>query len=95
MGISGLQYRAIQWGPVPSQFDYLFKMAEEHKVINLRYEVWDGDINDVREMVIIDPSGETEFQVMSCLAGTEIESLQVIMDKFKKDPDRAVGGYKS
>ncbi|HMI61291.1 MAG TPA: type II toxin-antitoxin system antitoxin SocA domain-containing protein [Puia sp.] len=83
MGISGLQYRAIQWGPVPSQFDYLFKMAEEHNVINLRYEVWDGDINDVREMVIIDPSGETEFR-SELFAGTEIESLQVIMDKFKK-----------
>lgn len=38
-GISGLQYRAIQWGPVPGQFDYLFKMAEENNIINLKYEV--------------------------------------------------------
>ncbi len=83
MGISGLQYRAIQWGPVPSQFDYLFKMAEEHNVINLRYEIWDGDSNDVKEMVIIDPSGEMEFRP-ELFTEAEIESMQVILDKFWK-----------
>ncbi len=79
MGISGLQYRAIQWGPVPSQFDYLFKMAEEHRVINLRYELWDGD----KEMVVIDPSEETDFRP-GLFTEDEIESLQTVLDKFKK-----------
>jgi uncharacterized phage-associated protein len=83
MGISGLQYRAIQWGPVPSQFDYLFKMAEEHNVINLRYELWDDD----KEMVVIDPSEETEFKP-GLFTEDEMESLQTVLDKFKKTKTR-------
>jgi uncharacterized phage-associated protein len=78
-GISGLQYRAIQWGPVPSQFDYLFKMAEENHIINLKYEVWDGD----KEMVIIEPSAESLFRA-ELFTEEEIESLQNVLEKFKK-----------
>jgi putative zinc finger/helix-turn-helix YgiT family protein len=78
-GISGLQYRAIQWGPVPSQFDYLFKMAEENHIINLKYEVWDGD----KEMVIIEPSAESLFRA-ELFTEEEIESLQDVLEKFKK-----------
>ena len=77
-GISGLSYRAIQWGPVPSQFDYLFKMAEEHDIINLRYEVWDGD----KEMVVIDPSPLTTF-CNDLFTVHEINSLQIVLGKLK------------
>jgi len=79
MGISGLQYRAIQWGPVPSQFDYLFKMAEENQVINLRYELWEGD----KEMVIIDPSEGMNFRA-ELFMEEEIESLNTVLNKFNK-----------
>ncbi|HTI11317.1 MAG TPA: type II toxin-antitoxin system antitoxin SocA domain-containing protein [Puia sp.] len=77
-GISGLQYRAIQWGPVPSQFDYLFKMAEESDIINVRYEVWDGD----KEMVVIDPSASQAFR-HDLFTFEEINSLQVVLGKLK------------
>lgn len=76
-GISGLQYRAIQWGPVPSQFDYLFKMAEENNIINLKYEIWDGD----KEMVIIDPSTTTSFRT-ELFTIDEINSLQIVLKKL-------------
>jgi uncharacterized phage-associated protein len=79
MGISGLQYRAIQWGPVPSQFDYLFKMAEENDVINLRYEVWDGD----KEMVIIAPSASVTFR-NDLFTVEEISSLQMVLEKLAR-----------
>ena len=79
MGISGLQYRAIQWGPVPSQFDYLFKMAEESQIINLRYELWEGN----KEMVSIDPSEEVSFR-QELFREDEIESLDTVLNTFKK-----------
>jgi uncharacterized phage-associated protein len=77
-GISGLQYRAIQWGPVPSQFDTLFNQAEEKNVINLRYEVWDGD----KEMVIIEPSAETSFK-KELFTTEELSSLHAVLEKLK------------
>jgi uncharacterized phage-associated protein len=78
MGISGLSYRAIQWGPVPSQFDYFFKMAEESGVINLRYEVWDGD----KEMVVIDPASETGFRE-DLFTADELNTLQAVLERLK------------
>jgi uncharacterized phage-associated protein len=78
-GISGLQYRAIQWGPVPSQFDYLFKMAEENDVISLKYEVWDGD----KEMVIIAPSAGRSFR-NDLFTLDEIASLQAVLEKLAR-----------
>ncbi|HET6254577.1 MAG TPA: type II toxin-antitoxin system antitoxin SocA domain-containing protein [Puia sp.] len=78
VGISGLSYRAIQWGPVPSQFDYLFKMAEENGVICLRYEVWDND----KEMVVIDPSEDITFRD-DLFTLEEISSLESVLEKFK------------
>jgi uncharacterized phage-associated protein len=77
-GISGLSYRAIQWGPVPSQFDYLFKMAEESNIINLKYEIWDGD----KEMVIIDPSASQVFR-NELFNPDEINSMQIVLEKLK------------
>lgn len=76
-GISGLQYRAIQWGPVPGQFDYLFKMAEESHVINLKYEVWDGD----KEMVIIEPAADLVFR-QELFSEDEIKSMQTVQAKL-------------
>jgi uncharacterized phage-associated protein len=77
-GISGLQYRAIQWGPVPSQFDTLFNLAEEKNIINLRYEIWDGD----KEMVIIEPSLKTSFQ-KELFTTEELSSLHTVLEKLK------------
>ncbi|HVU57070.1 MAG TPA: type II toxin-antitoxin system antitoxin SocA domain-containing protein [Puia sp.] len=78
IGISGLQYRAIQWGPVPSQFDTLFNQAAEKDIINVRYEIWDED----KEMVIIAPSSKTEFQ-KELFTTEELDSLQTILEKLK------------
>ncbi|NII26828.1 DUF4065 domain-containing protein [Pseudoflavitalea sp. X16] len=77
-GISGLQYRAIQWGPVPGQFDYLFKMAEEQRVITLKYEIWDGD----KEMVIIEPATDLVFRE-DLFSEEEIKSMQIVQAKLK------------
>ena len=78
-GISGLPYRAIQWGPVPSQFDYLFKMAEESNIINLKYEVRDGD----KEMVIIEPTKVMVFQ-QDLFTDNELKSMQTVLEKLRK-----------
>lgn len=77
-GISGLQYRAIQWGPVPGQFDYLFKMAEESNIINLKYEVWDGD----KEMVIVEPTTDLQFR-NELFSEEEINSMQTVQTKLQ------------
>lgn len=82
-GISGLQYRAIQWGPVPNQFDFLFKMAEENNIITLRYEVWDGD----KEMVVIDPSPLSSFRT-ELFTLEEIASMQTVLEKLKNTRTR-------
>jgi putative zinc finger/helix-turn-helix YgiT family protein len=79
IGISGLQYRAIQWGPVPSQFDYLFKMAEENHTVSLKYEIWDGD----KEMVIVEPSADRTFRT-ELFTNEEMESLKIVLEKFRK-----------
>jgi len=79
MGISGLQYRAIQWGPVPSQFEYLFKMAEENGVIDLRYELWENE----KEIVIVDPSEESGFHP-EFFTEAELVSLRTVLEKFRK-----------
>jgi len=79
MGISGLQYRAIQWGPVPSQFEYLFKMAEENGIVDLRYELWENE----KEIVIVDPSEGSSFQP-ELFTESELESLWTVLEKFKK-----------
>jgi len=77
-GISGLQYRAIQWGPVPSKFDTLFNQAEETDIINIRYEIWDED----KEIVIIAPSSKTSFQ-KELFTMEELASLQAVLEKLK------------
>jgi putative zinc finger/helix-turn-helix YgiT family protein len=83
MGISGLQYRAIQWGPVPSQFDYLLKVAEENHTVSLKYEIWDGD----KEMVIVEPSADQAFR-SDLFTDDEIESLNTVLEKFRKTKTR-------
>lgn len=78
IGISGLQYRAIQWGPVPSQFDALFTQAENNNIISLKYEVWEGD----KEMVLIEPSPEEPFH-RDLFTDEELDSLQTVLKKLK------------
>lgn len=63
---------------MPSQFDTLFNQAEEKNVINLRYEVWDGD----KEMVIIEPSAETSFK-KELFTTEELSSLHAVLEKLK------------
>ncbi len=77
-GISGLSYRAIQWGPVPSHFDNLFGMAEESKIINLKYEVWDGD----KEMVLIEPGTNIVFRD-DLFEEDEIKSMYAVLENLK------------
>lgn len=78
IGISGLSYRAIQWGPVPSHFDNLFGMAEENKIINLKYEIWDGD----KEMVLIEPATNIVFNE-DLFEEDEIQSMNTVLKNLK------------
>lgn len=79
-GISGLQYRAIQWGPVPSQFDYLFRMAEDNLVVSLRYDVWGEEKN---EMVFIEPNDQSVFR-KELFSGEELASMDEVLKKIGK-----------
>lgn len=85
-GISGLQYRAIQWGPVPSQFDYLFRMAEDSQVINLRYDVWGEEKN---EMVFIEPNDQFAFR-QNLFSDDELASMQFVLEKIGSLNTRAL-----
>lgn len=77
VGISGLTYRAIQWGPVPGQFDALFRQAEENNIISRRYEV-DKD----KEMEIIEPSASESFR-SDLFTRDELDSLKTVVKKLK------------
>lgn len=80
VGISGLQYRAIQWGPVPSQFDYLFRMAEDSQVVSLRYDVWGEERN---EMVFIEPHDQSTFRP-DLFSDDELASMRFVLEKIGK-----------
>ena len=75
IGMSGLAYRAIQYGPVPSQWDVVYGLMDDidHEIIPFL----SGD------------SGEklySEIQPdMSALSQEEIDILDVVLQRFKKD----------
>lgn len=76
IGISGLNYRAIQWGPVPSQFEYLFNWANEREIIHIEYDYWDD-----KEVVRIEPGKNVSFQP-ELFSDTELGVMHIVVQNL-------------
>jgi uncharacterized phage-associated protein len=76
-GITGLSYRAIQWGPVPASYESIFEYAAARKYIEIRYlEFEDGKCGE--QFV---PCQEHTFD-HSLFSHIELETAQYVMEKF-------------
>jgi putative zinc finger/helix-turn-helix YgiT family protein len=70
--ISGIQYRAIKMGPVPSRFDTLFEEVESRKSVTIRYDYFDE--NRAAQQYL---PGDNTFNV-KLFDSSEIEILEKV-----------------
>lgn len=74
--ITGITYRAITYGPVPSNYDILYGMCEEEGVIENRFvRLTDGSAKQLFE-----PLHEFDQSIFS---ETEIKTMMKVVEKFK------------
>jgi len=74
-GISGLEYRAIQMGPVPAQFDELYSEINRGDMVRREYqEFYDGNYGS--KFIPLKP-----FDA-SCFDAFELEIMQDVVKKF-------------
>ena len=74
--VCGLEYRAINYGPVPKNYDSIFTEAEIQSYVD---KVVEYDMNFSREQFV--PS-EKRFNA-SLFNEQELETMQYVVDKFK------------
>lgn len=77
--ISGTQYRAIQFGPVPQNFESLYEFAARLEFININYI--ETSIGNVIEQHL--PSASKSFDT-SLFSDIELETLEIVAKKFKE-----------
>lgn len=76
--ISGLKYVAINYGPVPNDYEMLFMFGRKNEVFKKVYQ----EINENASGEIIEPMKNAKFnQVL--FEDIEMETLNTILDKFK------------
>ena len=74
--ISGLTYKAIQYGNVPNNFELIFSKAEKENYIKIDYnEFKNGNVGEIFQNIKI-----FEKELFS---DQELESLQQVLEKFK------------
>lgn len=76
--ITGLKYAAIQHGPVPNHYEYLFEALEEEGIICKDYA-----LTSYGEVERILPTGKLKFDE-SLFSVSELNSLKYIAEKFKE-----------
>ena len=76
--ITGLTYQAIQKGPVPRHYDWIFDQSAENKFIMLELR----DFGEYMGEQIL-PAGEKEFD-QTIFSTSEINALEVVTATFKK-----------
>lgn len=78
--ITGLSYRAITYGVVPSNYDKLFSEAVEQQVVSVRYQVFDNSATIGQQYI---PSSEQVSKFNPELfTVSELETLENIVIKF-------------
>lgn len=86
--ISGAQYRAIQYGPVPLHYQSLYDFAAREEYIRIEYITFDNG-DDVIEMERHVPSGHKPFD-KSLFTEMELETLYQVAKKFKKTSTKKI-----
>lgn len=78
--VTGLSYRAIQYGPIPSCYDNLFGVLTHSKGLI--------DSNFIRssENKAYEVFSSSNKYDMSCFIESEFEQINIILDKFKDSP---------
>ena len=75
--ITGLKYTAIQYGPVPNNYDILFGSLSAMNFINIEY-----DMTKFGEVERILPNPEHQFDP-SILSTSEMKTIQLVANRFK------------
>ena len=75
--ITGLKYTAIQYGPVPNNYDILFGSLSAMDFINIEY-----DMTKYGEVERILPNPTHQFDP-SKLSTSEMETVQLVANRFK------------
>jgi len=76
--ITGLRYNAIQFGPVPHNYDILFGTLADIDIIDIEYAMTpDGEVEKIL------PSPKNQFDA-SLFSSTELEVMEYIANKFKE-----------
>lgn len=77
--LSGARYRAIEMGPVPSNFNSVFEYLEKNEEINIRYEAFS---NGMGEQFIERKDKPFNAELFS---EAEMDVLHFVAKKFKND----------
>jgi uncharacterized phage-associated protein len=76
--ITGLRYNAIQFGPVPHNYDILFGTLADMDIIEIEYAMTpDGEVERIL------PNPQYHFD-MAQFSSTELEVMEYIANKFKE-----------
>lgn len=75
--ITGLRYNAIQFGPVPYNYDILFGSLSDLNIIDIEY-----DMSPMGEIEKILPNPKFKFDA-SVFSPTELEAMEYIAKTFK------------
>jgi uncharacterized phage-associated protein len=75
--ITGLKYKAIEYGPVPSNYDVLYGILAEQEIIDIEYSM--TKFGEVEKIV---PPKKNHFDP-SLFSDAELEILKYIADTFK------------
>ena len=76
--ITGLTYQAIQKGPVPRHYDWIFDKSMEKKFIKIKLHDYG---NYMGEQIL--PTGEKEFDEVLFKA-SELKAIEAVVTSFKK-----------
>ena len=76
--ITGLRYNAIQFGPVPYNYDILFGTLADTDIIDIEYAMTQNG-----EVERILPNPKSQFDA-SLFSSTELEVMEYIANKFKE-----------
>lgn len=77
--ISGANYRAITWGPVPNKYDSLFNIGVDREEFLIEYNHYPGYDNPAEKFIAKNDSIDNEV-----IGEEELETLNIIKDKFGK-----------
>jgi len=75
--ITGLKYKAIEYGPVPGNYDVLFGILADQGIIDIEYSM--TKYGEVEKII---PPENSQFN-RSLFSDTELEILKYIADTFK------------